>query len=338
MKTLAATLAVALLVASGATSAAFHFFQIQQLFSTADGEVQFVVLREAVGANGEHVLAGHTLRATRPGIAKSFTFPTNLPSPATANKSVLIATQGYVDLRAAQPGANLPAPDYVVQNRFLPVDGGTLNYADTDIVVYSALPSDGTTARLRNGTTAPNVATNFAGASASVPLVPTLSVEFHHAGLDHYFQSSLAPDIDALDSGRTAGWARTGETFRVMPVAVATPAAFVPVCRFYIPPDKGDSHFFSAWDVECARILSLRDTDPNYAGYLQETPSAFFAVLPDIATGACPAGTRPVYRLWNQRVDSNHRFTASAAQKAQTVARGFVAEGFGTEGVAMCVL
>jgi hypothetical protein len=338
MKTLALALAAALCAVPGPASAAFHFFQIQQLFSTADGEVQFVVLREAVGANGENQLAGHTLTASRPGVSKSFMFPGNLPSPATANKSALIATQGYVDLRAAMPGANLPAPDYVVPNRFLPVEGGTLNYADTDVINFGALPADGTTARLRSGTTAPNVATNFAGASASVPLVPTLSVEFHHAGLDHYFQSSLAPDIDALDSGRTAGWARTGETFKVMPVASNTPAAFVPVCRFYIPPDKGDSHFFSAWDVECARILSLRDTDPNYAGYVHETPSAFFAVLPDLATGACPAGTRPVFRLWNGRVDSNHRFTASATAKAQTVARGFTPEGFGTEGVAMCVI
>jgi hypothetical protein len=338
MKSLAAVLTLAAVLLPGPASAAFHLFTIQELFSTADGEVQFIVLRETAGSNGEHQLAGHTLSVSRAGTTKSFTFPTNLPSPATSGKSVLIATQGYVDLRAAMPGANLPAPDYVVPNRFLATEGGTVNYAGTDTLAYAALPVDGTLSRLRSGATTPNLATNFAGAIGSVPVVATLSVEFHHAGLDHYFQSSLAPDIDALDSGRSAGWVRTGETFKVMPVATNTPAAFVPVCRFYIPPGKGDSHFFSAWDVECSRILALRDTDPNYAGYVHETPNAFFAVLPDLATGACPAGTRPVYRLWNGRVDSNHRFTVSTAIKAQMVARGFRPEGFGTEGVAMCVL
>ena len=40
------------------------------------------------------------------------------------------------------------------------------------------------------------------------------------------------------------------------------------------------------------------------------------AALPDPATGACPAGTVPVYRLWNQRADSNHRYTTDPGIKA----------------------
>ena len=91
-------------------------------------------------------------------------------------------------------------------------------------------------------------------------MVSTLAVEFYHAGLDHYFVSSLAPDIDSLDSGRAVGWARTGETYKVMPIASGTaPAVFGPVCRFLIPPQKGDSHFFSASADECATVLAAVD-------------------------------------------------------------------------------
>ena len=58
--------------------------------------------------------------------------------------------------------------------------------------------------------------------------------------------------------------------------------------------------------------------------------------LPNTTTGACPAGTVPVYRLWNQRFDSNHRFTTDPVVKAQMVARGYVAEGYGPDAVSMC--
>jgi hypothetical protein len=40
----------------------------------------------------------------------------------TANKRVLIATQGFEAL-------GLVAPDYVIPNGFLPTNGGTLNFA-----------------------------------------------------------------------------------------------------------------------------------------------------------------------------------------------------------------
>ncbi|MCC7122340.1 MAG: hypothetical protein IT493_12350 [Gammaproteobacteria bacterium] len=77
-------------------------------------------------------------------------------------------------------------------------------------------------------------------------------------------------------------------------------------------------------------------TDPNYRGYVFESPHAFYAALPDPLTGACPAATIPVYRLWNQRVDSNHRYVTDPVLKAQMIARGYVAEGYGPDPVAMC--
>jgi hypothetical protein len=60
-----------------------------------------------------------------------------------------------------------------------------------------------------------------------------------------------------------------------------------------------------------------------------------FATFPR-ETGTCPTGTIPVYRLWNQRADSNHRYTTRVAIKAEMLAAGYVAEGYGADGVVMC--
>jgi len=158
-------------------------------------------------------------------------------------------------------------------------------------------------------------------------------VEFYNAALDHYFVSALQPDIDALDTGRIAGWVRTGLSFKVFPTAAAGVNG---VCRFLIPPEHGDSHFFSASPDECNAVLAKIGVDPNYSGYVEETASAFFIALPDTTTGACPAGTTPVYRLFNNRTDANHRYTTDATVKAAMIARGYIAEGYGPDATIMC--
>ncbi|MCC6194478.1 MAG: hypothetical protein IT518_08430 [Burkholderiales bacterium] len=66
-----------------------------------------------------------------------------------------------------------------------------------------------------------------------------------------------------------------------------------------------------------------------------ETPEAFAVALPS-SDGACPNNWIPVYRLWNNRADSNHRYTTEAATKAQMIARGYVAEGYGADAVSLC--
>ena len=155
--------------------ASFHLFRIEQIFSNADGTVQFVVLHEFTGSGGEHLWAGQSLTTQGAQGMRTFTFPSNLPSSATANKRVLVATQGFAAL-------GLVAPDYTVPNGFLPLGNGTLNYANVDLLAYASLPSDGTHAIDRNGTVIPNLATNFAGAqgsvtaSAPVALVPRAGV------------------------------------------------------------------------------------------------------------------------------------------------------------------
>jgi uncharacterized protein DUF5648 len=165
------------------------------------------------------------------------------------------------------------------------------------------------------------------------PLRAATVVEYYHPQLDHYFITPLADEIADLDSGRVAGWLRTGLAFD----ASATPdAGLSPVCRFYIPPEHGDSHFLSASPAECAAVRARIGTDPDFSGYKEETAAEFYIALPDIASGACPGGTLPVYRLWNHRADSNHRYTADPATRDAMIARGYTPEGYGPDGVAMC--
>ncbi len=167
--------ATVLLLAASAAFATYHTFRIEQLYSNADGTVQFIVMHEGSNANGENLWAGHAIASTRAGVTRTYPFPNdlpggsmddygygyvNMPSP-TANRRVLIATQGFAAL-------NLVAPDYVIPNGFLATDGGTLNYADIDTLPYPALPTDGVHAIDRNGVAIPNLATNFAGQTGSV--------------------------------------------------------------------------------------------------------------------------------------------------------------------------
>src|SRR5262249_24655129 len=152
-------------------------------------------------------------------------------------------------------------------------------------------------------------------------------IEFYNAALDHYFMSPRQADIDALDSGQLAGWTRTGLAFSAYPQPVANAG---PVCRFYMPPPYGDSHFYSASPAECAQVAA------KFPYFDYESPALFYVALPDAVTGSCPAGTAPVYRVWNQRVDGNHRYTMSRAVRDRMVAAGWIAEGYGNDAVIMC--
>ncbi len=162
---------------------------------------------------------------------------------------------------------------------------------------------------------------------ASTP-TPVAVVEYYNSALDHYFVSALAPDIAALDSGTLKGWARTGKTFNAYLEATA---GVNPVCRFYLPPANGDSHFYSASGARVRRS----EGQVSDAGCL-EAPDVMYIALPDITTGECPAGLVKVYRLWNNRADSNHRYTTDPATKAEMIAKGYSAEGYGPDATIMC--
>jgi Abnormal spindle-like microcephaly-assoc'd, ASPM-SPD-2-Hydin/Repeat of unknown function (DUF5648) len=162
---------------------------------------------------------------------------------------------------------------------------------------------------------------------ATTVAAPTVDVmEFYNAAMDHYFMSSLAADIDALDSGHFPGWVRTGRSFKAYPQP-ATGAS--PLCRFYMPAPQ-DSHFYSASMVECAAVAA------KYPTFVFEAPDVFHISLPDAATGACPSATVPVFRLFNNRADANHRYTTDPQIKVQMIGQGYTAEGYGPSATIMC--
>ena len=346
----AATGCAALLILAPASRASFHTFQIEQVYSNADGTAQFVVLHESAGMDGQDFMGGLTFTSTHAGVTKTFQFPNGLPSGSTAGRRFLLATQGfavqtkYGGYPPPPPPPDPPptppvvsgAPDFIIPDGFIPTDGGTLNYAGVDQMTFGPLPTDGVNALNRGGGTGPGTAVNFAGVvTTPTPSAVTL-VEFYNAALDHYFVSALQPDLDALDSGRIAGWTRTGGSFHVFPTVALGGSGVNAVCRFLIPPQHGNSHFFSASPDECNAVFGKIATDPNYSGYIEETATAFFVALPDTTTGGCPPGTKVVYRLFNNRVDANHRYTADPAIKAAMIAKGYIAEGYGPDAAIMC--
>ena len=71
-------LALVLAVAAPAAWATFHTYQIDEMFSNADGTIQFVVLHEAVGMNGQNFLDGRTFTSTSGGTTNTFVFPSDL--------------------------------------------------------------------------------------------------------------------------------------------------------------------------------------------------------------------------------------------------------------------
>jgi len=152
---------------AGNALASFHLYRISELFSNADGSVQFIKMT-VDASDGESFWAGHAISVTQGAANHSFTFPANLPSTATANTSVLIATQGFANL-------GIIAPDYVIPAGFLFTSGGTLNFASVDSMTYGALPTDGVQSLSRNGTIGVNSPKNFTGASGTILAPAALS-------------------------------------------------------------------------------------------------------------------------------------------------------------------
>jgi hypothetical protein len=251
-----------------------------------------------------------------------------------------------------QPAGTQSAPQNVTVSN---AGGGTLTLTSIAIAGASAadFTRDGTCAagtvlaaaqsctasiRLAPVTAGPKSATlaigsNAGGASiglsgnGSAPSTASNVIEYYHAVFDHYFITIGAGEIAALDSGAFSGWARTGLSFKAH--AGAQPG-FAPICRFYLPPGYGDTHFYSASPAEC---LIVQQQNPAFV--LESTAAMYFAI-PDFVTGACPGGTDPVYRVWNHRPDTNHRYTSSRTVRDAMVALGYVAEGSGPDVVTFC--
>lgn len=320
-------LCVVALLWSAQASATFHLFVIEQVYSNADGSIQFIVFHQTPASNGEDLWKTHELASIHDGATSTFVFPNNLTSSFTKGKRVLVATQGFAAL-------GIVAPDFVIPNGFVGTGSGNLQCCSGVTFGWGALPTDGVTAINQFGAPTPNLATNFAGATGSVtaeqansggPAAATI-VEYYNASLDHFFITWITGEIAILDAGtQIKGWTRTGYTFKTFPVAAA---GTTPVCRYYIPPDKGNSHFFGRGTVECTATGQKNPT------FILEDPTFMHMFLPVL--GTCPTATTPVYRVFSNRADANHRYMTDRTVRDLMVGKGWLAEGDGPDLVVMC--
>ena len=161
----------------------------------------------------------------------------------------------------------------------------------------------------------------------TAPAGKVRAVEYHHEAFDHYFLTTIDDEITKLDNGTFVGWTRTGAG---IDMDIGAPAGTVPVCRFFSAAfAPKSSHFYTPFASECATVK--QNPVWTFEG------EVFSVLLPD-ATGGCPAGRAPVYRLYNngQGGAPNHRYTTNLATRAAMIGRGWVPEGLGAVGVVMC--
>lgn len=213
--------------ALASADAAFHLWRMTEVYSNADGRVQFLELSSP--SDGEGLIFGHSLVVVAGGQTRTYPFPDNLPMN-TRNKRMLIATEGFAAL-------GVVAPDFVVPNGFFSASGGIVNFAGVDIWEHPALPTGDLLSLQRDGSTAPASPTNFAGQTGTLSTgaapnfqglwykAPAESesgwgVNISHQG-DIFFVTWFTYDVDGSQMWlvgpavrRTGGNTYTGELYR----------------------------------------------------------------------------------------------------------------------------
>lgn len=142
-------------------NAAFHFWNLKELYSNSSGTLQFIELQTASG--GQQFVSGQQINVSNIGntMTNMLTLPNNLPGDS-AGHTFLIGTSGI-------QAAGAPAPDFIMPNGFLFTAGGTINFFGANSGPYSALPTDGTMSRIWGGGNNPiNSPQNFAFQTGTV--------------------------------------------------------------------------------------------------------------------------------------------------------------------------
>mgnify|MGYP001044048107 FL=1 len=312
-----------LVFGAGSAGAATTYWQLQNV-TMSDGTTVSGSLAYDDGPNN---VTSWWIRVQGGSGLLPFTYvPAN--STASMGGSPLHLTAEYVELRSLDGGGGLAPrvlrimPEWWFDS--IPVQATLL------IVPYPEISGEG-----MGGTGARSI---VGGQFKNVMLVPPVAlvdaIEFYHAGFDHYFMSADPVEINALDTGYFAGWARTGYSFKVYVTGSSPGTTLLPVCRYYGLPSAGlDSHFYSASALECWQVNAYYGTE-----WQIESDNVFQIALPNTTTGACPGGMVPVYRVFNKRPDANHRYMTSTVVRAQMEAAGWIREGYGPDATIMCAV
>lgn len=144
--------------------AGIHTWDVREVFSNADGTIQYVELFDA-GAGGSETGVGNGSISSS---LHSISWSNGAVAPPTNGKSYLIATAGF----AALPGA--PVPDVIIAPANVPffdTAGDTVAFGGFDSFVFGAVPTNGTDSFTDVGgvaTSGPNTPKNYAGDEGSV--------------------------------------------------------------------------------------------------------------------------------------------------------------------------
>jgi Repeat of unknown function (DUF5648) len=153
-------------------------------------------------------------------------------------------------------------------------------------------------------------------------------IEYYHPVFNHYFITAIPAEIANLDTGALSNdWNRTGEAFDVF---VSGLAGTTPTCRnFSATFAPRSSHYYGTTPSQCAAVSLL----PAWT-----FEGEVFNTILTSATGTCPAGTRPLYRLYNNGMSGapNHRYTTETSVRVEMVLANWTPEGQGI-GVVACV-
>lgn len=258
----------------------------------------------------------------------------NVPSTLGLGSQAVGGQSAGTALSVSNPGASAVTvtgvqTSSVVEFPILGISCGTVAAGASCNVTVGFKPQS---AGARNGTL--TITTNGAGSPHTVTLSGTGTapaqqatkvtvVEYFNAGFGHYFTTADADEIGGLDAGAfNFAFLRTSRQFNAWN---GPSPGTVPVCRFFTTPGTfgtKSSHFYTADAAECEGLKA----NPNW----QYEKIAFHIAVP--SAGACPAGTIPVYRMYNngQTAAPNHRFTADFATYQEfTTTKGWAVEGVG---------
>ncbi len=168
----AGLVAGALLLATPAL-AGIHTWDVKEVFSNANGNIQFIELLDA-GATGTEINVGNgTLTSTlHPA---GFAFGQGQVAPPTNGRRYLIATAAFAALAGA------PTPDVIIPaglTPFFDTSGDTVTFSSGDSLTFGAVPTNGIDSFDEDAGVAVNSPENYAGVSGSVnaaPAVPSAS-------------------------------------------------------------------------------------------------------------------------------------------------------------------
>ncbi len=132
--------------------ATFHYWRINEVYSNADGSVQYVDMKLSNSIDDERHLLGHDLVST----AKKLIFDHDLAKRPSKNQHFLVATPGFAGIAGVTPDFTFPAS-------FISQLGDTLVLAGIDSLTFGPLPNDGKSALARDGSIVIPRPTNFAG-------------------------------------------------------------------------------------------------------------------------------------------------------------------------------